>query len=51
MTFDSDIAPAAAIRTLPMGTLDQADLWLMAQDEDPTFDPDLPYGPLMDAMP
>lgn len=51
MNFTSDIAPASSIRTLPAGTLDQADLWLAAQEEDPTYDPDLPYGPMMDAMP
>lgn len=49
MTFTSDLA--ANVRTLPAGTLDQADLWLMAQDEDPTYDPDLPFGAMMDYLP
>jgi hypothetical protein len=52
MDFISDIAPAASIRTVPTGTLDQADLWEMEQGwaafmED-TYDSDLPYGPAME---
>jgi hypothetical protein len=52
MTFSSDIAPASRVRTLPAGTLDQADLWLMEQDMadhmEAMYDADLPYGPGME---
>jgi len=52
MTFTSDIAPAARVRTIPTGTPDQADLWEIAQGWDDflaeTYDPDLPYGPGME---
>lgn len=55
MTFDSDIAPAHAVRTIPYGALDQADQWEIAQGwEDflaEGYDSDLPYGPAMETMP
>jgi hypothetical protein len=52
MDFISDIAPASSVRTVPVGTLDQADLWEIEQGwaaflED-TYDSDLPYGPGME---
>lgn len=52
MDFISDIAPASRVRTIPYGTLDQADLWEIEQGWDAflaeTYDPDLPYGPGME---